>query len=307
MAILDEAPLLRSLELLKLGGYRFIVPTPTTHGIYLDRHAGALCVRDVLGWSLPFAPDVLELALSRLLRDAGVVAESAEGLRTTIRVASLGEDLFLHSAFPPQEADAVFFGPDTYRFASFLADELQGAPRPDLLIDVGAGSGAGAVAAARLVAPRRLLLTDVTAKAVAFARINLRAAGLAAEHRLGDGLDGVDEPADLIIANPPFIAGEGGRIYRDGGDMHGARLSLDWALAAAPRLTAGGRMLLYTGSAIIEGQDRLRQALEAALDPGLYALSYRELDPDIFADALTQDAYRDVERIAAVGAVITRR
>ena len=88
--------------------------------------------------------------------------------------------------------------------------------------------------------------------------------------------------------------------------MRGAQLSYDWAIAAARRLRAGGRMLLYTGSAIVEGRDGLREALARDLAPLACDLDYAELDPDIFGEELDLPAYRAVERIAAVGAVITR-
>ncbi len=86
--------------------------------------------------------------------------------------------------------------------------------------------------------------------------------------------------------------------------MHGARVSLDWALEAAARLEPGGRMLLYTGVAIIDGRDTLRAALERELPALGCSLRYRELDPDIFGEELEKPAYARVERIAAVGAVI---
>jgi hypothetical protein len=96
------------------------------------------------------------------------------------------------------------------------------------------------------------------------------------------------------------------RTYRDGGGMHGAALSLDWSLASARRLEPGGRMLLYTGAAIVDGRDRLRDELEQRL-PGLgCSLRYREIDPDVFGEELEKPAYADVERIAAVGAVIEK-
>ena len=88
--------------------------------------------------------------------------------------------------------------------------------------------------------------------------------------------------------------------------MHGAALSLDWALAAAGRLAAGGRLLLYTGSAIVGGEDRLEAALRARLPALGCTLRYAELDPDIFGEQLDEPGYEDVERIAAVGAVIVR-
>jgi methylase of polypeptide subunit release factors len=120
----------------------------------------------------------------------------------------------------------------------------------------------------------------------------------------GCGIEDVPAGADLVLANPPYMIDEDGRTYRDGGDMHGARISLEWTLAAAQRLAPGGRVLLYTGSAIVDGRDALREALERDL-PGLgCTLRYREIDPDVFGEDLVKPAYADVERIAVVGAVV---
>jgi hypothetical protein len=85
-------------------------------------------------------------------------------------------------------------------------------------------------------------------------------------------------------------------------------LSVAWAAAALEKLRPGGRMLLYTGSAICDGgHDHLRQALVELTAARGAELSYREIDPDVFGEELETQAYRDVERIAVVGAVITRR
>jgi hypothetical protein len=99
---------------------------------------------------------------------------------------------------------------------------------------------------------------------------------------------------------------EGDRTYRHGGDLHGARLSLDWTLAAARRLEPGGRMLLYTGSAIVGGRDALRETLERTLPDLGCTLRYREIDPDVFGEELEKPAYAEVERIAVVGAVVAK-
>ena len=54
------------------------------------------------------------------------------------------------------------------------------------------------------------------------------------------------------------------------------------------------------------GEDRLEAALRAMLPVHGCALRYEEIDPDIFGEQLDLPAYRTVERIAAVGAVISR-
>jgi methylase of polypeptide subunit release factors len=122
------------------------------------------------------------------------------------------------------------------------------------------------------------------------------------------GLDRVEGEIDLIIANPPFIADAKGRDYRDGGDMLGAGLSLAWARESLARLSPGGTMLLYTGSPIINGEDRLLGALAELAEEADASLRYEELDPDIFGEELEQSAYAEAgaERIAAVGAVLSR-
>lgn len=296
------------LARLKRARYRFVTPTVATHRRILQRDArtSARDLRDVFGWSLPFSSDLLDADLAACMAAAGVLDTSGEMLRSRVRVASLGEDLFLHSAFPANAPDAVFFGPDTYRFANFLSQELQDAPEVGLLVDVGAGSGVGGIVAARYARARRVILTDLNAKALELARANAEAAGVRAEAMLGDGLAGVGAEIGLVVANPPFIAGSGGRTYRDGGDLRGSRISLDWAVAGAAKLAPGGRLLLYTGSAIVGGDDPFREALVSELSGGGFKLGYRELDPDIFGGELSAPAYRDAERIAAVGVRIDR-
>ena len=121
-----------------------------------------------------------------------------------------------------------------------------------------------------------------------------------------DGVKQVEPGFDVAIANPPFIIDEDGPAYRAGGGMHGAELSRDWTLDAAAKLAPGGRVLLYTGSSIVDGRDGLRAALEEVLPALGCSLSYRELDPDIFGDQLDHPGYEEVERIAAIGAVVTK-
>ncbi|MDP1875261.1 methyltransferase [Phenylobacterium sp.] len=304
-------PHLRSLlEFLHGVGHHFVPPSPATHRRVLQRdpEREARTLRDVFGWSLAFSPDLLPGRLLDVLRRGGLLAEEEGRLRSRVRVASLEGNLFLHSAFPTTEADAVFFGPDTYRFASFLREELAGAPAAGgVLVDIGTGSGAGAVVACDLVRPARAILTDINPAALSLARVNTSQAQCEVELVLGEGLEGVEGSLDVVIANPPFIAGDEGRPYRDGGDLHGARISLDWARAAVDRLAPDGRLLLYTGSAIVNGVDRFRRAVEAMLAPGPFDVGYRELDPDIFGEQLSDPAYADVERIAAVGLTVRRR
>jgi len=301
-----DAPLLELLRHLALFGYRFVAPTPETQRRFLAREPGrrARDLRDIFGWSLPFARDCIAESLFEPLAASGMIGEEAGLYRSRIRVSSLGGSLFLHSAYPTEQQDSVFFGPDTYRFVRFVLEELaEGAP-VRRLVDIGAGAGAGAIAAAARIPAAALTLTDTNPLALRFARINARHAGLEVEALQGSGLDPVTGDFDLAIANPPFILDPAERTYRHGGGAHGAALSLAWAGAAARRIAPGGRILLYTGSAIVAGEDRLENALREALPAPRFTLRYAEIDPDIFGEQLDQTGYEEVERIAAVGAVI---
>lgn len=300
------APLVSLLAALDARGYAFMCPTPETARRVVRRpeKRRSRTLRDVFGWSRPFDEGVLDPELLRLTEAAGVLRETRQGLRACVRVSTLDGRLFLHSAYPTVGERAVFFGPDTYRFAAWIAAEAEGL-RADRVIDVGGGCGGGAVTlAARLGVPATI--GDVNPEALRLARANAAHAGVALTTVEGSGLAPFGRDLQLVVANPPYVAGEGDRAYRYGGDLHGAKLSLDWALAAAERLAPGGRMLLYTGVAVVEGRLELIERLEARLPHHGCRVRWRELDPDVFGELLSTPAYRTVERIAAVGIVVER-
>ena len=154
-------------ELLDLGrwlqsrAYRFITVTPLTHQRILARHRAVQDAdeRDAFGWSRPFAPTLLPHALGQRLLQAGIVVENGAGgaWRSTVRWSTLGGLLISHSAYPTTAADAVFFGPDTYRFASLITETLRLAPLPRAahILDMGCGGGPGGLLAAYDFSPGR--------------------------------------------------------------------------------------------------------------------------------------------------------
>lgn len=294
-----DAALLGLLRYLETVGYCFIAPTPETHGRVIARKTRARDLRDIFGWSVDFSRSLLPAEIFEALREAGWVEPVDDAWRSHVRVSSLGGSLFVHSRFPTEERDAVFFGPDSYRFARFLADRLDGELGVRCVVDIGTGSGVGAIVAGRLCPGARLAALDVNPLALRFARVNAAYAGVQIDLHEGGSVDLVDGYIDLAIANPPYLIDPAGREYRHGGDAHGADLSLQWAAMAKARLAQGGRLLLYTGSAIVDGEDRLHRALLAQM--GNAQIHYEELDPDVFGEELAKPGYEDVERIAIVG------
>lgn len=301
----DQA-LLELLGRLKAAGYRFITPTPATHRLVRRRRPAhdEDFLRDIFGWSRTFLFGQLDSEVLSLIRAAGVIRERHGELRATIRVSTVGDRLYVHSA-PTDDQDAVFLGPDTYRFVRFLRATL--AERADFqtALDIGTGAGVGALNVADLAPTAEVWGSDINPLAMRFARINALHAGRPLRLVEASGLPARPERFDLVVANPPYIAGSGGRTYRDGGDELGARLALDWVEAALPRLNPGGRFLLYTGSAIVAGRDGQHDALRRLAEAAGASMTYEELDPDVFGETLNQGAYCEAERIAAVGAVIT--
>jgi len=278
-------------------GYAFVAVTPETHQRVLDREPRlARSLRDVFGWSRPFAEDLLEPPFAELARAAGVITTDGTHLRSTVRFSSLGDKLWVHSAFPTVEKDSVFFGPDTYRFCAWA---LRCLPSTARLVDVGCGSGVGGL----LAAPRaaEVVLADVNPLALRFARVNAALCGAEAEIVLSDVLSAVTGKLTAVIGNPPYLVEDGGRVYRNGGGTLGEELALRIVEQSLSRLEPRGMLVLYTGAPIVEGQDTLRRALEPLCRSAGATFRYEELDPDIFGSELERPAYAEVERIAAIG------
>src|SRR2546426_6990583 len=271
-------PLAKLGRALRDAGYAFITPTPASHQRILARGGQARTLPDVFGWSRPFSPDLPGPPLLTLLEEAGALERDGPLLRSTVRFSSLGPLLLAHSAYPTTAPDAVFFGPDTYRFASFLT--ARAPQRIGSLADVGCGTGAGGLLLASRAASVELL--DVNAKALAFARANCELNEVAARVCVSDVLSGGSEAVDLVIANPPYLADDAGRTYRDGGGALGTGLSVRTVREALDRLRPGGRLLLYTATPVIEGE----HVLWPQLEPLLRSLrhDYRDLHPDGFAE-----------------------
>ncbi len=300
----DEA-LVELLAALKDRNYHFIAVTPATHERVLARPLSKPPTpRDIFGWNRIFEEHQIEPQLLTLLRRSGFVEEADGRLRSLIRVASLGDDLFLHSGFPTNAPDAVFFGPDTYRFTRFVRAQLPAPRRSAWIVDMGSGSGAGAIIAAKQAPPSRLSMVDVNPAAARLARVNLTFAGLQAETIVGDEMP---KGCDLVIANPPYMIDSAHRAYRDGGTNFGGEIACSWVAQALDALVPGGCLLLYTGAAVIEGKLPLLDRTRALCDAAEAALDVDEIDPDVFGEELERPEYERVERIAVLGIKITTR
>lgn len=288
---------------LREAGYRFVTPTPATHARVNARASNATTTTlgGALGWSRPFREGALPAEAERLLRDADALTSVDGLLRCRVRFSSIGDDLFVHSAYPTHDPDAVFFGPDSYRFVSFL----RRAVRPTAtLVDIGAGSGAGGLSL--LGRAERVILGDINDSALRYARINAEIMGAARATEVvhSDVLAGISGAPATVIANPPYMIDAAHRTYRDGGGPLGFALAVRIVWESLARLAPGGQLVLYTGSPVIDGVHPLRGALATVLADRPCRHSWEELDPDVFGEELETPHYQQVDRIAAVGLVV---
>ena len=299
-------------------GYRFTTTTPLTHHRVLARRGreAGTTLRDIFGWNLPFEADAVPATLLAEMEHAGILGRSGPLWRSTVRIATIDDDLFFHSAHPTIEANAVFFGPDTYRFVRFIRHALQqrstqafarGTMR---VLDVGCGSGAGGIVAARALAAAgteaTVVMNDINPLALQFTAVNAEVAGVPVTLAQGDALSAVEGEFDLIVSNPPYLDDAAQRAYRHGGAKLGRALSVRIAAESLRRLAPGGQLLLYTGVAIVDGEDSFIADMRPLLTASGCEWSYAEIDPDVFGEELERPVYAHIDRVAAVGLIAVR-
>jgi methylase of polypeptide subunit release factors len=299
-------------EHLRSRGYAFTTVTPETHRRVIANNP--MCrdvLRDVFGWNRSFAVDDLDTSVVDAMQRAQLfdpVGQSDSLRRSAIRFASYGDELFAHSAFPTDSSQSVFFGPDSYRFARLIEQTLAEHHRPvRTIVDIGCGSGVGGLVAAKTVEASHVVLADINPLALQFAEGNTRLAGIAnPRFVVSDVFASIAGDADVIVSNPPYLADAKERLYRHGGTHFGAELSVRILRESLPRLRSGGVIVLYTGSAIVDGVDTFWSRALPLLRGSEFSFRYTELDPDVFGEELDRKHYEAVERIAAVGLVVTR-
>ncbi|MDF2794089.1 MAG: SAM-dependent methyltransferase [Pseudomonas orientalis] len=307
---LADRALLNLGRRLKESGYRFITPTPLTHERVYRRLATPLAMnlRDVFGWSMPFDNDLLPEAFHQELQQAEVIEKHDALWRSSVRWSSLEGLLFAHSPYPTVEADAVFFGPDSYRFAQVIEACLQQRFEPlKRAVDIGCGAGVGALVVAQARHAAEVLAVDINPRALRLTAVNAELAGLTnVSVYQSDVLTSVEGEFDLIVANPPYMNDDRQRAYRHGGGALGEQLSVRIVSESLGRLAVNGSLVLYTGVAMVAGGDPFLEAVKSLLASDVYGWTYRELDPDVFGEELDKPGYERVERIAVVALTVTR-
>ncbi len=146
--------------------------------------------------------------------------------------------------------------------------------RPEMVVDVGSGSGCVAVALAVHLPGARVVATDISAASLQTARANARRHRVQDRVRLVqcDLVAALTGPVDLLVSNPPYVArGEWASLPMSVRQYEPA-LALDGGpdglaviqrlLATGPRiLQPGGAMLVEIGAAQGKAATRLAQSI----------------------------------------------
>ncbi|WP_406176945.1 HemK2/MTQ2 family protein methyltransferase [Streptomyces sp. NBC_00996] len=161
------------------------------------------------------------------------------------------------------------------RDTELLVRTLRHEPLPPLaeVLDVGTGTGAVALAAARLGA--HVTAVDISWRAVLNARVNAVLARLPLRVMRGDLLAPVwGRSFDLILTNPPYVPTPDACCPRRGAARawdagYDGRLVLDRLCQDAPALLRRGGVLLLVQSTLSGAERTLRQLRAAGLSAGI--------------------------------------
>ncbi|MDY0908112.1 DUF7059 domain-containing protein [Microbacterium sp. CFBP9034] len=283
----------------------------------------ALAARDdalaVLGrllmLGMPQAEASVALALPRTgaegLARLGLAARAGEGVRP---LAVVRPQPYADSSDPDGD------GSGTWWIASDLDEAALGGPLPedhvlgvggasltlaalqlptpaDRGLDVGAGCGIQALRARREVA--HVVATDISARALAFTRLNALLNGVdGVETRLGSLFGPVaGERFDRIVSNPPFVitprvADVPAYEYRDGG-MVGDDIVAAFVRGVGEHLEPGGIAQLlgnWETRGGVAGLDRVRTWVESSPVPlDAWVVERESLDPLSYAELWVRD------------------
>jgi release factor glutamine methyltransferase len=170
---------------------------------------------------------------------------------------------------------------DTWLLRDALRAENIG---PDTrVLDVCTGTGALAVAAARLGA-RHVTAVDISGLAVLSTWLNARVWGVTVHTRRGDLLAPVrSHDFDLIVANPPYVpSADGvprGRAERNWDAGIDGRAVLNRLCDEVPKVLAPGGVLLTVFSALSGVDAVFARLVEAGLSPTLVARHTQPFGP----------------------------
>lgn len=248
-----------------------------------------------------------------LLREAGLVEDAAGGASSRFHLA-FAAGVHCFGDRPGAAGDAVLpvcgATVDLIR-AALARDTIEAA------LDVGCGAGLVSLVFAR--SARRVVATDLSPRAVAFARANVALQGAPnVEVRCGDLFEPVrGQRFDRVASQPPFVALRAGAtaVTFTHGGARGDELAQRLLSGVTPHLAPGGRAVVLADWPLVEGDPldaRLRRALGGASANLLvlqspaknlneYCVQYAGVEHAELGEAFTQAAIAQRDHLESLG------
>ncbi len=190
---------------------------------------------------------------------ATAFAQACDRRLEGVPVAYLVGEREFHGLTLQLSPDVLVPRPDTETLVDWALALLRSCPAATpRVLDLGTGSGAIALAVAHRHPAADMVATDISAAALRVAEANARRLRLPVRFECGDWWQAVaaDLRFDLVLANPPYIAGDDAHLaalrhepllaLTPGGDGLGALRTI--AAGAMAHLSPGGWLLLEHGA-----------------------------------------------------------
>ncbi len=248
-----------------------------------------------------FAPACCRRPYSSCCRRATRCARTAKaGIRRSAP-RTLDDTLFFHSAYPPPTANAVFFGPDTYRFAQRSSGSPRSAGRCDARSTSAVAPGrARCWSPARGRTPKSSPSTSTTGRFATPAstpprRHHARRCPQVRPARQRRRRLRPDRRQSALPARP--------RPARSTGTVAAASArgcrwpSRRWPPRGSPR---AARCCCTPAARSAAASIACAPGWRHACRHRRWQWDYREIDPDVFGEELLEPAYAEADRIAAV-------
>lgn len=244
------------------------------------------------------------------LIDAEVVERTAEGaLRAILDIRPHADDTRDYLVLSDQDA-VMRSAPVRHDHVLGIGGASVSLARAVIRDKVGSaldiGTGCGIQALHLSTHADRVVATDTNPRALRLAAATAQLNGLEWELREGSLFEPVaGERFDLIVSNPPFVIGAGGRdyIYRDSG-VAGDGLCAELIRQIPAHLNPGGTAQLLANWIVRDGTDWRERVLGWLAGTGLDAwVVQRELaDPVEYISLWLSDAGEESDRLAELGA-----
>ena len=255
-------------------GYAFTTVTPATHAHVnaRPRNAEARTLRDVFGWSRPFRAEVLRRAdpapdAGGRRRHRGRPAAAARRSGSPASTARCWPTRPTRRT-PPMRCSSV---PTRCASSAAVIDHLESRhERRCAGRSISAAARAPPASASPSVrrGPRSCWSTSTRRPCGRRASTRGSPGPTASSVRRSDMLRDVEGRFDLIVSNPPFMI-DPPRAGLSPWRRSARRRPLACRGRSRPceRLAPGGSLVLFTGAAIVEGEDPFREAVTARLRP----------------------------------------